>query len=314
MTETMKSLRFHGYGAPGDVLVLENAPVPQPRPGHIRVRARACGLNPADWALCMGLFAGELPRGVGLDVAGVVDAVGEGVTDVKVGDRVLGAAEFRDYPTAGASSFAILHAWGAVPDGLDLLHAAALPMAIETGYRCIDMLGVAAGQTVMVHGAGAVIGFAAVQMALMRGARVIATAGPTLTPDLVALGAKVTPYGEGMVERVRGMVGGAPDLIFDGGPPSDVLPDLVRIAGGDAARVLTVSNHGPAAEALGVRNSFSLPRNDMLGPFAQLAAEGRFRVPIARSFPLEDWREALAISLAGRAHGKLMLIPPGAGD
>lgn len=313
MTGTMKSLRFHAYGAPDEVLVLEAAPVPQPKPGHIRVRVRACGLNPADWALCRGLFASELPRGVGLDVAGTVDAVGDGVTDVAVGDRVLGAAAYRDYASAGASEAAILLAWAKVPDGLDLVQAAALPMAIETGYRCIDLLGVAAGQTVMVYGAGAVIGFAAVQMALLRGARVIAAAGESLAGDLRALGAEVTPYGEGMVERVRGMTGGAPDLIFDGGPPSDVLPDLVRIAGGDAARVLTVSNHGPAADALGVRNSFGPLRNDMLGPFAELAAQGRFRIPIARSFPLADWREALAISLAGKAHGKLMLIPPGAG-
>lgn len=310
--QTMQTLRFHAYGPPTEVLVLEDAPIPQPKAGHIRVRVRACGLNPADWALCKGLFAGELPRGVGLDIGGTVDAVGKGVTDVAVGDRVLGAAEFRDYPSAGASEYAILHAWAPVPEGLDLLQAAALPMAIETGYRCIDMLGVAAGQTVLVYGAGSVIGFAAVQMALMRGARVIAAAGESLAADLRGLGAEVTPYGEGMVERVRKLAGGAPDLIFDGGPISDALPDLVKIAGGDGARVLTVSNHGPAADALGVRHSFSLPRNDMLGPFAKLAAEGKFRIPIARSFPLADWREALEISLSGKAHGKLMLIPPGA--
>jgi len=101
-----------------------------------------------------------------------------------------------------------------------------------------------------------VIGFAAVQMAFMRGTRVIAVAGETFAERLRALGAEVTSYGNGMVERVLEIASGAPDLIFDAGPISDVLPDLVRIAGGDAHRVLTVSNHGPAAEKLGVHTSF----------------------------------------------------------
>jgi NADPH:quinone reductase-like Zn-dependent oxidoreductase len=67
--ETMKTVRFHRYGEPAEVLRLEDAPVPTPAPDRIRVRVSACGLNPADWALCRGLFAGDLPRGIGLDVA-----------------------------------------------------------------------------------------------------------------------------------------------------------------------------------------------------------------------------------------------------
>ena len=307
----MRTLRFHRYGEPAEVLRLEQAVVPSPRAGHVRVRVHACGLNPADWALCRGLFAGDLPRGVGLDVSGAVEALGEGVTDVNVGDRVLGVPDFAGYPSAGAADYAILSVWTPVPQGLDLVEAAALPMAIETAYRCVDMLGVTAGRTLLVYGAGTVIGFAAVQMALMRGARVIATAGETFAGDLRALGAAVTPYGEGVVERVLEIGGGVPDLIFDAGPISGVLPDLVRIAGGDAGRVLTVSNHGPAAEALGVRHSFSALRYDVLGDFAKLAAEGRFKVPVARTFRLDDWREALDASQSGDAHGKLMLLPAG---
>jgi len=110
------------------------------------------------------------------------------------------------------------------------------------------------------------------------------------------------------------LCGGSPDLIFDAGPISGVLPDLVRIAGGDAHRIVTISNHGPAADALGVRNSFSALRYDVLGQFARLAAEGQFTMPIARTFALEDWREALALSQSGHAHGKLMLIPAGASE
>ncbi len=306
----MRTLRFDHYGEPDDVLRLEDADVPEPKAGHVRVKVHACGLNPADWALCRGLFAGSLPRGIGLDVSGTVDAIGEGVADVALRDQVLGVPAFQDYPSAGAADYAVLAVWTAVPAGLDLLDAAALPMAIETSSRCLAILGVAAGHTLFVYGAGTMIGFAAVQMARMRGARVVAAAGDTFAGQLRALGAEVTPYGDGMVERVRELVGGAPDLIFDAGPISDMLPKLVSVAGGDARRIVTVSNHGPAADALGVRNSFegSLGYGS-LGEFAKLAAEGRFTVPVARRFPLTDWRTALDLSVTGRARGKLMLIP-----
>lgn len=306
----MKTLRFHDYGEPADVLRLEDVAVPRPGAGEIRVHVHACGLNPADWFLCRGLFPGTLPRGIGLDVAGTVEEVGEGVTDANVGQAVLGVPDYQGFPSAGASEEAVLAVWTPVPQGLSLMDAAALPMAIETAARCLDILGVAGGRTLLVYGAGTVIGFAAVQMALMRDTRVIAAAGDTFAGRLRTLGAEVTSYGSGMVERVMEIASGAPDLIFDAGPISNVLPDLVRIAGGDAHRVLTVSNHGPAAELLGVHTSFeSGLRYDMLAHYAKLAGEGRFTVPVARTFPLEDWREALDLSLSGHAHGKLILLP-----
>ena len=305
----MRTLRFERYGEPGDVLRLEEADIPEPEAGHVRVKVHACGLNPADWALCRGLFAGNLPRGIGLDVSGTVNAIGAGVADVAIGDQVLGVPAYQDHPSAGAADHAVLAVWTAVPAGLDLLEAAALPMAIETSFRCLDILDVAAGHTLFVYGAGTMIGFAAVQMARLRGARVIAAAGDTFAGRLRAFGAEVTPYGGGMVERVRKLANGTPDLIFDAGPISDVLPDLVSVADGEARRIVTVSNHGPAADALGVRTSFegSLAY-DALGEFAKLAAEGRFKVPVARTFPLTDWRSALDLSLTGQAHGKLVLM------
>ena len=305
----MKALRFDQYGEPGDVLRLEDADIPEPKAGHIRIKVHACGLNPADWALCHGLFAGNLPRGIGLDVSGIVDTVGDGVADAAIGDRVLGVPAYQDYSSAGAADHAVLSVWTPVPVGLNLVDGAALPMAIETSHRCLDILGVAASQTLFVYGAGTMIGFAAVQMARLRGARVIAAAGDTFAQQLRALGAEVTAYGQGMVERVRELAGGAPDLIFDAGPISDVLPNLVSIADDDARRIVTVSNHGAAADALGVRNSFEGSLGyGALGEFANLAAEGRFKVPVARIFPLADWRAALDLSLSGHAHGKLMLL------
>jgi len=322
----MRTIRFHEFGEPGDVLRLETAEAPIPGAGRVRVRVQACGLNPADWALCRGLFAKELPRGVGLDVAGTVDAVGEGVTDVAIGDRVLGPADYLDYPSAGASDQAVLSRWAPAPAGLGMIKAAALPMAVETAYRYLAWLDVSEGQTLLVSGGGTVIGFAAVQIALMRGARVIATAGETYAERLRVLGAAVTAHGEGMVERVRAIAGGAPDLIFDAAPVNmqpalapagGLLPDLVKIADGDPRRVITCGDFAGAPK-LGVRMGLGEPgtgpggevmRWDVLGEFAQLAAEGRFTIPIARTFALEDWREAVEISQSGHARGKLVLLP-----
>lgn len=90
---------------------------------------------------------------------------------------------------------------------------------------------------------------------------------------------------------------------------SDVLPSLVSIADGDAHRIVTVSNHGPAADALCVRNSFEGALGyGALGEFAKLATEGRSKVPVARRFPLPDWRAALDLSLTGHAHGEIMIM------
>ena len=84
---TMRTVRFHNYGEPADVLRLEEVAIPEPGPGRIRVRVHACGLNPADWALCRGLFPGNLPRGIGLDVSGAIDAVGEAWSMLVLGTK-----------------------------------------------------------------------------------------------------------------------------------------------------------------------------------------------------------------------------------
>ena len=314
MSDTMRTVRFHEYGEPGDVLRLETAPVPDPGPDRIRVAVHACGLAPADWALCRGLFAGQLPRGIGCDVSGTVDAVGHGVTDVAVGDRVFGTADFAHCPSAGASDRAIMDHWFAVPAGLDLAAAAALPMALDTAYLHLTALGLTQGRTILINGAGGTIGFAAVQIALVRGLRVIATAGPTYAQRLRELGATVTSYGDGVVQRVKAVSDGPVDLVLNTAPVGGALPDLVEIAGGDPSRVLTISDV-EAARQLGVRDTFrEAPallshRFEAFPEFARRAADGTFTVPIARAFPLEDWRAAMEISLAGQARGKLLLRP-----
>jgi NADPH:quinone reductase-like Zn-dependent oxidoreductase len=307
---TMRTLHVRSYGEPAEVLRLEKVAVPSIKAERVRIKVHACALNPADWAVCRGFIPLPPPRGIGFDVSGIVDAVGEGVTDVMVNDRVFGVPDYMGYQTAGASDYAILKVWVPVPEGLDLRQAATLPMAVETATRSIDLLGLTSGQTIMVNGGGTMTGFAAVQIALMRGAKVIASAGETYAARLRALGAKVTPYGDGMVERVRELAGGAPDFALHTALVKGVLPDLIKIVDGDPSRVMSFSDFDEGG--LGVRTTGRekgvVHRYDALGRYAKLAAERRFTIPIARTFALEDWREALDLSNNQRARGKLVLL------
>ena len=315
-----RTVRFHEYGEPLDVLRLEEAEVGDPRPGQIRVRVAAAGLNPADWEVCRGFQASSLPRGFGFDAAGTVEAVGEGVTDVAVGDLVFGTADVTGQPSGGAADVAILRSWFPVPSGLDPVEAATLPMVVTTAVWTLDLLDVRPGTTLLVNGAGGMVGYAAVQIALRAGARVIATAGPALTPDLEGFGALVTNYGSGMVERVRELAGGPVDLVLDTvrgrlGQAARGMDELVELAGGDPTRVMTVSNHA-GARAVGARvnldellASGAFPSSEILRDWAGLAARGEFRLPIARRVPLAEWREAVELSVSGAPHGKVVLIP-----
>jgi NADPH:quinone reductase-like Zn-dependent oxidoreductase len=204
-----------------------------------------------------------------------------------------------------------MNRWFRVPDGLDLVQADALPMTVDTAFWHLNALGFDPAKTILIHGAGTTIGFAAVQIALLRGMRVLATAGQTYAQRLCALGAQVTGYGDGMVERVRQINGGPVDLVLNTAPVGGCLPDLVRIAGGDPKRVLTISDFAAAAE-LGVRDTFHEDRSnpvEALPEFGQLAADGVFTVPIAATFPLDEWKTALEISQTGNARGKLLLLP-----
>ncbi len=307
---TMKALRLHQFGAPLDVLRLEDAPVPNPGPNQIRIRVHACALNPADQALCIGFFGTSLPRGVGLDVSGVVDALGEGVTNVRVGQQVFGVPDFVA-GHSGVAQYAVLMAWEPVPEGLGMNEAATLPMAVETAVRALDLLGLKSSQTILINGGGSMMGFAAVQIALLRGARVITTAGETFAGRLRDFGAEVTGYGDGMVDRVRAIAGGPVDLALHAALADGVLASLVELVGGDPQRVMSISDFDEAG--LGVRTTGReadlVPRYDALAPYAKLAAEGRFSVPISRTFPMADWREALELGFSNRSRGKVLILP-----
>ena len=157
----MKAVRFSRFGGP-DVLEIADIPDPHPGPGEVRIAVRAAGVNASDWKKRQGLMDPDLPQTLGHEAAGVVDEVGEGVTDVAVGDRVFG---FSPEPAAQAE-LAVLSFYAPIPPSLDFAGAAALPAAIETATRALDQLGVASGTTLLINGASGSVGGAAVQLAV----------------------------------------------------------------------------------------------------------------------------------------------------
>ena len=314
-----RALRFHLNGEPLDVLSDERVEIAEPAVGRIRVRVLATGLNPADWALTTGFLPGPLPRGIGYDVAGVVESVGDGVERTHVGDVVFGSADL-SLPSAGAAELAILDNWTAVPAGLDPEQAAVLPMVAITTAWTLDLLDLEPGTTLLVNGAGGMVGYSMVQIALRRGLTVIATAGPTFAADLEGFGARVTAYGDGLPERVRALTGGADvGFVLDASRANGgSLRDFVALAGGDPKRVMTISNHAGAGDVgarvnlAELRAATPAPASDVFAEFGALAARGEFRLPIARSYPFEQWRDAVERSASGQPHGKVVLLAPSA--
>ena len=276
----MKAARFHEFGGP-EVLEIVDLPDPHPGPGEVRIAVRAAGVNPSDGKKREGLMDRELPQTLGHEAAGVVDELGEGVADVAVGDRVFG------FSTEGRPR----QSWRCCPlmrrsrRRLTSPGAAALPAAIKTATRALDQLGVGARSRLLINGTSGSVGAAAVQLAVVRGALVIGTAGPGNHAYLRSLGAEPVAYGEGLVEQVRALAPDGVDRALDVAG-SGILPELIELAG-VPEHVVTIADFG-GAEQHGV--TFS--RGDSgravhaLAEIGELIESGRFSLPVAgRRFP-----------------------------
>jgi NADPH:quinone reductase-like Zn-dependent oxidoreductase len=298
----VKAVRFSRFGGP-DVLEIVDLPEPHPGPGEVRIAVRAAGVNPSDWKKRQGLMDRELPQTMGHEAAGVVDELGEGVTDVAVGDRVFGLSA----EGAAQAELAVLSYYAPVPPSLDLAGAAALPAAVETATRALDQLGAGSGSTLLINGASGSVGSAAVQLAVARGARVIGTASPANHDYLRSLGAEPVAYGEGLAGRVRALAPGGVDVALDVAG-SGVLPELIELAGAPE-HVVTLADFSGAREH-GVRFSSGDAGRAVyaLGEIGGLIESGRFSLPVAQTFPLAEVAEAHRVSEQGRVRGKLVLL------
>ena len=309
----VKAARFSRFGGP-EVLEIVDLPDPHPGPGQVRIAVRAAGVNPSDWKKREGLMDPELPQTMGYEAAGVVDELGEGVADVAVGDRVFGLSA----EGAAQAELAVLSFYAPIPPSLNFPGAAALPAAIETATRALDQLGVGAGagrgSTLLINGASGSVGSAAVQLAVVRGARVIGTASPANHDYLRSLGAEPVAYGEGLAGRVRALAPDGVDAALDVAG-SGVLPELIELAGGPE-HVVTIADFGGAQEH-GVRFSSGDAGRAVhaLAEIGELIESGRFSLPVARTFPLAEIAQAHRVGEDGHVRGKLVLVVgPGPGD
>ncbi|HEY9376532.1 MAG TPA: NADP-dependent oxidoreductase, partial [Jiangellaceae bacterium] len=193
----MRALQYEEYGDP-EVLRVVDVAEPHAGPGQIRVAVKAVGINPVDWKARSGRFKGRLPAITGSDVSGVVDEVGDGVTDVSIGGEVFGFAL-----SGGAAQYALLRNYALKPAGMSFEEAAALPVPVETAVRVLDMLGLSPGKRLLINAAAGGVGSAAVQLARARELTVIGTASPNNHDYLRSLGATPTTYGDGLAARVK---------------------------------------------------------------------------------------------------------------
>jgi NADPH:quinone reductase-like Zn-dependent oxidoreductase len=299
----MKAIRFDRLGPP-EVLQLADTDDPHPAPGQIRIRVRAAGVNPVDWKIRGGSSRRAIPIALpsipGLEAAGTVDEIGAGVDGVSIGDEVFGSAV-----TGAAAEYTVLDHWAAKPAAMPWTEAAALPMAVETAARALDLFGELAGRRLVISGAAGGVGTAAVQLALARGAAVTGTASTGNQDYVRSLGAAATTYGPGLPDRVRAIAPGGADLALDVAGHG-VLPELIAITG-SPDQVVTLID--PDAPAYHVR--FTAGREGRayyaLAVAADLHTKGRFTMPVAGTFALRDLAEAHRISEAGHVRGKLVI-------
>ena len=300
----MRAVRFSEYGD-ADVLCVEEVDEPHAGAGQIRVAVRAAAVNPFDCKIRSGAMAGfmpvQLPRIPGSDAAGVVDELGDGVTDVAIGDAVFGSA------VGGATAeYAVLDHYAAKPDGMSFAEAAGLTVAVETAVRGLDLLGLEAGQTILINGAAGGVGAAAVQFARARGARVLGTASEANHEFLRELGAEPTTYGDGLAARVAELAPDGVDLAFDVAGHG-ALPAQIE-ATGSPARVVTIADF--TAPELGVRVTTGGDGRawQALGQAAELYSRGAFSLPVTRTFRFDQASEAHRLSESGHVRGKLVLV------
>jgi enoyl reductase len=305
----MKAVTFSEFGAP-EVLRLTEVPDPEPGPGAIRVRARAAGVQPADTMVRRGEgppgLPVALPLVLGNDFAGVVDRVGEGVTEFAVGDEVLGWSVFGAYAEA-----LVVPAGQAVrkPPEMPWEVAGAMSASGQTAHRSLRELGVSAGDTVLVHAAAGGVGSVAVQLAVAWGATVIGTASEGNHEYVRSLGATPVTYGDGLVERVRAVAPQGVDVAFDaaGRGALDASVELVA----DRGRIGTIIDFA-GAERLGVvglRGGPNARTRERLGELVGLFGKGALAVHIGHRLPLAEAAEAHRIVESGHGRGKVVLVP-----
>ena len=305
----MRAVRFDHYGD-RDVLHVADVDVPVPPAGEVVVEVRAAGINPGEASIRLGLldamFPATFPSGEGSDLAGVVSAVGDGVTEFAVGDEVLGwswrRSSHAEYVAVPVGQLI------AKPAALSWEVAGALYVVACMAYAAVRAVDVREGDTVAVSAAAGGVGSIVVQLLRLRGATVLGIASEGNHDWLAAHGVVPIAYGDGLVERLRAAAPNGIDAFIDLFGPEYL--DVAVEFGIPPDRIETIISRQKAAEiGAKVEGSGNASTTEVLAEMAELVASGQIEVPIAATYPLERVRDAYAELEQRHTRGKIVLIP-----
>ncbi len=306
----MRAIGVHNPGGPDQLEVLD-LPVPEPGPGELRIAVAAAAVNPTDTVLREGVRADELPRPLvpGMDAAGVVEAVGEGV-ELAPGDRVVAIVDPRTERGGAYAEQIVVPAASVarIPEEMDLIAAATLPLNALTARRALELMRVPPAGTIAVTGAAGAVGGYAIELAKHTGLRVVADAKAEDVELVESFGADVVlERGEGFPAAVAEREPGGVDALLDAAVMGAVVLLAVRDGGvvacvrpfdGEPERDIDVYSVSPADY---VQDGAGLAE------LVDLAARGVLSLRVARTFPAEDAPEAHRQLEAGGTRGRLVL-------
>ncbi len=304
-----KAVRFDKYGGL-EVLQVVEVDRPIPGPGKVLVRVKAAGINPGEAMIRKGAlhdrWPATFPSGQGSDLAGIVEQVGPGVTNVRVGDEVIGFTDNR----ASQAELVLVESGNLVPrpPNVPWDQAGALFVAGTTAYAAVRSVALSAGDTVVVSGAAGGVGSIAVQLARNAGAKVIGLASYANTKWLTDHGVIPVTYGDGVEDRIRAAAGGKVDAFIDTFGGGYV--ELALKLGVAANRIDTIIDFAAAAKyGVKAEGSHEAATADVLSQLAGLMAAGRLEIPIAKVYPLADVRDAYRELELRHTRGKIVLEP-----
>ena len=305
-----KAIRFDDYGGV-EVLAVRDVPRPQPGTGQVLVAVRAAGINISEAKIRSGavraIFPATFPSGQGSDLAGVVAQIGDEVTDVTVGDEVIGFTNDR----ASHAEYVLVDQANLIPKptAVSWEAAGALFVAGSAGFATVRAVAPTAGEAVVIAGAGGGVGVFAVQLAIRTGARVIALASERHHTWLSEHGAVPVAYGDGVAARIAQAAGGLPIVAFIdlvGGGYVELALEL----GIGKGRIDSIVDF-PAIAKYGVKGEggAAAASADTLAQLAAMIAVGELVVPIQSVYALDDVRAAFTELEAGHVAGKIVLVP-----